>query len=318
MQDDDAPSFSPDDQTIALASEQISLPPTGSKPAPGLYLVATPIGNLEDITLRALRLLRHADVIACEDSRMTGKLLTLLGLGGKPLLPYHDHNDDRARPRLLEHLRKGAVVALVSDAGMPLISDPGYPLVRDCVAAGMTVTSVPGASAPLLALQLSGLPSERFTFAGFLPAKSAARRAALAEMVGWPTTLVFLESPHRLGECLADLLTILGDRPAAVARELTKLHEDVRRARLAVLAAHYAEDGRARGEVVLVVGGADPDQTAPAQNLDDLLRDALTRHSPRDAAAVVAAATGQPKRLVYARLLEMRHADQTDRDEESA
>jgi 16S rRNA (cytidine1402-2'-O)-methyltransferase len=266
-----------------------------------LYLVATPIGNLDDITLRAIKVLRQADLIACEDTRMTGKLLALLGLGGASLTPYHEHNADRARPALLARLRQGAVVALVSDAGTPLISDPGYRLVRDCVAEGLTVTGVPGASAVLTALQLSGLPSDRFLFAGFLPVKDGARRRTLAELATVPASLVFYESPRRLADTLAAMAGTLGARDVAVARELTKLHEEVRRGTLAELAGHYAEAGPPKGEVVIVVSPPGEAPPPDADSVEQALRTALETLSLRDAAARVAAATGLPKRDLYQR-----------------
>jgi len=274
-----------------------------SKPAGGLYLVATPIGNVGDISLRALEVLRGAAVVACEDTRVTGKLFALLGLAA-PLTPYHEHNAERARPALLARLREGQVVALVSDAGTPLVSDPGYRLVRACIDEGLPVTAVPGASAALTALQLAGLPTDRFLFAGFPPSRSAARRAALAEVAAVPATLVFYESARRLAEALGDMAAVLGDRRAAVARELTKLFEEVRRGTLAGLAAHYAAAGPPKGEVVIVVEG--PGAAAPvAADLDAALRAALRHASLRDAAATVAAATGLPRREVYARALEL-------------
>ncbi|WP_142849058.1 16S rRNA (cytidine(1402)-2'-O)-methyltransferase [Telmatospirillum sp. J64-1] len=276
----------------------------GSKPAAGLYLVATPIGNIRDITLRALDVLAGADLVACEDTRVTAKLLGLLGLKA-PLFAYHDHNADRAGPALLEKLRAGLAVALVSDAGTPLVSDPGFRLVRACVEEGIPVTSLPGPSAPLTALQLSGLPSDRFLFAGFLPNKSSARRTVLAELAGVPATLIFFESPHRLAESLEDMAAVLGGRDAAVARELTKLFEEVRRAPLPTLAAHYAEAGGPKGEVVVVVGPPGEAEAASAEDVDALLRDALADASVRDAAATVAAATGRPRREIYARALEL-------------
>lgn len=283
------------------AGSQPNQPPAGSKPAPGLYLVATPIGNLDDITLRAMKLLAGADLIACEDTRMTGKLLTLLGLGRPPMTAYHEHNAERARPALLARLRQGAAVALVSDAGTPLLSDPGFRLVRDCLAGQIPVTSLPGPSALLPALQLSGLPCDRFLFAGFLPPKSAARRRSLSELAAVPATLLFYESPRRLAAALADMADILGDRPAAVARELTKLHEELRRDLLSRLAIAYAEPPK--GEVVVVVGPPGAAPPATAESLDDQLTAALRRMSARDAAALVAAALGLPRRQVYSRAL---------------
>jgi len=273
---------------------------------PGLYLVATPIGNAADITLRALALLDQADLIACEDTRTSGTLLRRYGIAAK-LTPYHDHNAAEARPLLLRRLAEGAIVALISDAGTPLISDPGYKLVRDVVEAGLPVTALPGASSPLAALCLAGLPSDRFLFAGFPPAKAGAAETWLAELAQTEATLVLLESPQRLPDALARAAHILGgSREAAVARELTKKFEEVRRGSLDDLAAHYAEAGPPRGEVVLVIGP--PPQgsvAAAAQDLDAMLRQALQHASVSQAAASVAAASGRRKRDVYARALEI-------------
>ena len=276
------------------------------KPTAGLYLVATPIGNIGDITLRALELLRGADVVACEDTRVTGKLLARLGIR-TPTLPYHEHNAARMRPHLLERLGAGQAVALVSDAGTPLISDPGYKLVQGCVEAGVAVTALPGASAVLTALQLSALPTDRFLFCGFLPSKGGARRTAIEALAGVAATLVCYESAQRLPETLVDLLAGLGPRPAAVARELTKLFEEVRRGTLAELAAHYAAAGPPKGEVVVVIGAPTPLETQALDDagLDGALRRALTRASLRDAAAEVARLSGRPRREVYARALEL-------------
>ena len=280
----------------------------GSKPdeaaplAPGLYLVATPIGNLEDITLRALRVLGAADLVACEDTRVSGKLFAHYGITARRV-PYHEHNAEVMRPKLLARLEGGARVALVSDAGTPLVSDPGFKLVRAALERGIAVTAVPGASAPLAALSLAGLPCERFCFAGFLPAKAEARRTALGELGAVPATLVFFESAPRLTASLADMAAVLGDRPAAVARELTKLFEEVRRAPLAELAAHYREAGSPKGEIVVLVGPPAVAEAASAESLDAALTSALARLSVKDAAAAVAGALGLPRRAVYQRAL---------------
>jgi len=276
----------------------------GSKPAAGLYLVATPIGNLRDITLRALDVLAGADLIACEDTRVTGKLLRLLGLEGR-LTPYHDHNAEQARPGLLARLEQGAVVALVSDAGTPLVSDPGYRLVRACVERGIAVTALPGASAVLTGLQLSGLPVERFLFAGFLPPRGAKRRAALQELAAVPATLVVYEAPHRAAETLADMAAVLGEREAALARELTKMHEEVVRGRLGVLADRFAAVPP-RGEVVIVAAPPDADSAPTGETLEERLRQQIAAGtSLKDAAALVAAETGHPRRDVYALALRL-------------
>lgn len=277
----------------------------GSKPSPGLYLVATPIGNMGDISFRAVEILRGADVVACEDTRVSGKLMTRLGLD-RPLTPYHDHNADRAGPPLLERLKAGQVVALISDAGAPLVSDPGYGLVQACVAEGVAVTAIPGASATITALQLSGLPSNRFMFAGFLPPKSAARRTALREVATVPATLIFFESPNRLGESLADMVAVLGgERAAAVSRELTKLHEEVARGSLDQLAARYAGPPP-KGEIVVVVTPPSAAAAETPEDLDGRLRQAVADGaSLKDAAALVAAETGHPRREIYARALKL-------------
>jgi 16S rRNA (cytidine1402-2'-O)-methyltransferase len=270
----------------------------------GLCLVATPIGNAADISLRALRALETADVVACEDTRITGKLLALHGIKAS-MVPYHEHNAAKVRPTLMKRLKNGESVALVSDAGTPLINDPGYRLVTDCVEAGIAITAVPGASSVLTALQLSALPTDRFFFAGFLPNKSAARKKALAEITGVPGSLVFLESAKRLAASLSDMAEILGPRDAAIARELTKMFEEVRRGPLADLARHYAESGPPKGEVTIVVGPPVEGGEIGADELDRLLHEALTANTVRDAAALVATATGLSRRKVYGRALEL-------------
>jgi 16S rRNA (cytidine1402-2'-O)-methyltransferase len=268
--------------------------------------VATPIGNARDITLRALDVLGAADLVAAEDTRTTGNLLAMHGIKA-PLTAYHEHNAEAARPKLLAQLRAGAVIALVSDAGTPLVADPGWKLVRECVDEGIAVTALPGASALLTGLQLSGLPSDRFLFCGFLPPKSAARRSELAALAATPATLLFYEAPHRLAACLADMASVLGDRPAAVARELTKLFEEVRRAPLRELARHYAEVGAPKGEIVVAVGPPHPaDAALEGDALDAALRNALASMSLRDAADAVARSTGTPRRDVYARALALK------------
>jgi 16S rRNA (cytidine1402-2'-O)-methyltransferase len=275
--------------------------------APGLYLVATPIGSARDITLRALDILRSADVIAAEDTRQTRKLMEIHGiaLGGRSLVSYHDRNGPTQRPRLLRALAEGRSVALVSDAGTPLVADPGYRLVVEAIAAGLPVTAAPGPSALLAALAVAGLATDRFLFAGFLPPRAGARAAALATLAGVDATLVFYESPRRLPASLDAMAEALGsDRPAAVCRELTKRFEEVRRAPLGDLASHYRLAGAPKGEVVVVVG---PPLAAPPRTdmLDARLAEALGRLSLKDAAADVAAELGLPRRQVYARALEL-------------
>ncbi len=278
------------------------MPSKRPKIEPGLYLVATPIGNLRDITLRALDVLSAADRIVCEDSRVTRKLLTAYNLS-RPLVSYHEHNAEKVRPRLIQALQDGQSVALVSDAGTPLISDPGFKLVRGAQEAGLPVTSIPGPSAVLTALTLSGLPSDRFLFAGFLPAKAGARRKALGMLAAVRATLVFFESARRLPATLAAMSEVLGDRPAALTRELTKRFEEVRRGTIGELAAGIAAAGPPKGEVTLIVAGAAKDADVDADDLDSQLTAALKEASLRDAVSRVAAATGVPRKLVYRRAL---------------
>jgi 16S rRNA (cytidine1402-2'-O)-methyltransferase len=275
--------------------------------AGGLYLVATPIGHADDITLRALDILGRADLVVCEDTRHSGRLLARHGIKAR-LFAYHDHNAEAARPTLLRRLAEGEALALISDAGTPLISDPGYKLVRACIDQGLPVTVVPGPSALLAALLLSGLACDRFLFQGFLPPRQAERRRALAELAEVPASLVFFESPQRLAESLADMALMLGDRQAAVARELTKLFEEVRRGRLGELGEAYRMSGPPKGEVTVVVGPAEAG-ASPALDLDQALRAALQHQSVRDAAATVAAATGLARRQVYARALALAQGD---------
>ncbi len=277
------------------------------KVAAGLYIVATPIGNARDITLRALTVLAFADVVACEDTRTTNKLLAIHSIQTK-LTPYHEHNAARARPALIRRLKKGETVALVSDAGTPLVSDPGYRLVGEAVAAGIDVFPLPGASAVLAALAVSNLPTDRFFFQGFLPSRKTARRKVLAEIGSVPATLVIMESPKRLVASLADMADILGDRQAAVARELTKKFEEVRRGALAELAAYYEDQGAPRGEVVVVVAPGDGGGPAVVSDdeLDALLGAALGNMSLRDAAAMVSNETATPRKKTYARALKLR------------
>ncbi len=288
--------------TDALAPRK-PLPSSGI--LPGLHIVATPIGNMGDITLRALDVLRVVDLVACEDTRVFAKLARAHGLSA-PTIAYADATQDAAEPRILAALEAGKRVALVSDAGMPLISDPGYRLVRGALAGGHRVTCAPGASAVPMALALSGLPTDRFLFAGFLPAKSSDRRRTIGELAGVPATLVFFEAPHRLPESLAELAELLGERPAAVARELTKLYEEVRRGTLGELAAEYAENPDVRGEIVLVIGPPLADAAPDGETIDRALRTALAGASVKDAAAEVAARFGKQRREIYARALELK------------
>jgi 16S rRNA (cytidine1402-2'-O)-methyltransferase len=273
--------------------------------APGLHIVATPIGNLRDISFRALATLAAADAILAEDTRTSKTLLAHYGIS-TPLYPYHEHNAEQMRPKILGKLREGGKLALISDAGTPLVSDPGYKLVAEVVAQGLPVTGIPGPSAVLAALVLAGLPTDRFFFEGFLPPKAAARRGRLTELAAIPGTLVFFESPRRLAEMLSDAAAVLGERTGAVARELTKFYETVRRGPLSMLAAHYEGEEEARGEIVVVIGppGAET-ETAAGDAIGERLRIALAELSLKEAVAQVAAETGQPRRKVYARALEL-------------
>src|SRR5437763_7202389 len=254
---------------------------------PGLHLVATPIGNLRDITLRALEVLAAADLIACEDTRVTRKLLDHYAIA-TPLTPYHDHNAATARPKLMARLAAGAAVALVSDAGTPLVSDPGFKLVRAACEAGHAVTALPGPSAVLAALAVAGLPTNRFLFEGFLPPKQAQRRSRIAELARIPATLVLFESGPRIAAALADLAHGLGAREAAVCRELTKLHEEVRRGDLTTLAHDYGGGAETRGEFVVVVAPPDAQvSTTETADLDALLRQAPSRLSVKAAVGAI-------------------------------
>ncbi|HEX2841614.1 16S rRNA (cytidine(1402)-2'-O)-methyltransferase [Hyphomicrobium sp.] len=273
---------------------------------PGLYLVATPIGHLADMTLRAIATLARADVVYCEDTRHSRTLLAHYAIRA-PLRPYHEHNAEEQRPRILNELADGKVVALISDAGTPLVSDPGFKLVREAAAHGHAVVSVPGPSASLTALTVSGLPTDAFFFAGFLPAKEGARRTRLAELAAVPGTLVFFEAPTRTAATLADLAHVLGDREAAVARELTKLHEEVRRGSLSTLARDTAEEAL-KGEVVIVVGppaAGDVDDAA----IEASLARALETLSIRDASRMVSETLKVPKARVYDLALELKRRD---------
>jgi len=269
---------------------------------PGLYIVATPIGNLGDMTRRAVDTLERCDAVACEDTRVTGKLLKHLGIS-KPLWRYDDHSGDNDRQRLMDAMQTRAI-ALASDAGTPLVSDPGYRLVREAKAAGVAVTSIPGPSAPVVALTLAGLPSDRFLFAGFIPAKDKARREVLEELASLRATLVFFETAPRLAKSLAAIDEVLPGREVAVARELTKLHEECRTGTASELKAHYAAHPP-RGEIVLLIGPP-AERAAESFDADALLREALESEKPSQAASQVARATGLDRKVLYARALELR------------
>jgi 16S rRNA (cytidine1402-2'-O)-methyltransferase len=285
------------------------------RPAPGLYLVATPIGNLADVTLRALATLAGADYVLCEDTRVTAKLLDRYQIS-TTLKPYHDHNAAKVRPGILDELGNGAAIALVSDAGTPLISDPGWKLVREARSAGIYVTIIPGASAALAAMTISGLPTDRFMFGGFLPPRSAARRAALHPLVAIPATLVFYETAPRIAATLADLAAVLGERVTVIAREITKLHEEVLSGTPSELAAAIAARGGLKGELCLLVAppeaGAGPhDATA----IDAALRTALADHPASQAAAAVARRFGLSRQDVYRRAIALQRGDEPDEAE---
>jgi 16S rRNA (cytidine1402-2'-O)-methyltransferase len=275
--------------------------------APGLYVTATPIGNARDITLRALDVLAGCDVIAAEDTRVSAKLLAIHGLS-RPLTPYNDHNGARERPKLLARLRNGARIALISDAGTPLISDPGYKLVREALGEGIAVHVVPGASATLTALALGGLPTDRFMFVGFLPAKTGERGTVLAELKDVRATLIFFESAQRLSESLAQMVEVLGDRAAAVTRELTKMHEEVRRSTLSFLAEQYTSEPAPKGEVTILVGPP-PQKHADTARIDALLDRALPFMPVRAAAELIGEALGLPRKEIYRRALDKKNDD---------
>jgi 16S rRNA (cytidine1402-2'-O)-methyltransferase len=268
---------------------------------PGLYIVATPIGNLSDLSPRAAETLRHADHILAEDKRVTAKLLAHAGARA-PMTVYHDHSSDEDRRRTLNMLAIKAV-ALVSDAGTPLISDPGYKLVRAARAAGHPIFTIPGPCAAIAALTVAGLPTDRFLFAGFLPAKTKARRDAIGELAGMRASLIFYESGPRLGDSLADLSSCLGPRDAAVVREISKLHEECVTGTLVQLAERY-DQAPPKGEIVIVVGPP-PEREASEQDVDVALRESLASLSPSRAAADVAERLGIPRKRAYARALEL-------------
>ncbi len=272
---------------------------------PGLYIVATPIGNLSDLSPRAAATLAQANVIAVEDSRVTAKLLRHIGIK-RAMIPYHDHNADQMRPALIDRMASEAVV-LVSDAGTPLISDPGFKLVRDARAAGRNVVTIPGPCAAIAALTLSGLPSDRFLFIGFLPEKAKARADAIAEIADIRATLIFYESGKRLAKTLTALASELGERPAAVAREITKMFEECVDGSLSSLAARYA-DAPPKGEIVIIVGPPGAAEPASAADGDAALIEAMTRLSPAKAASEVAKRLGLDRRTLYDRAMALPRA----------
>ncbi|CAN5553267.1 16S rRNA (cytidine(1402)-2'-O)-methyltransferase [soil metagenome] len=290
----------PPARTFAISGHLLTAP----KAAPGLHLVATPIGNLGDITIRALETLAGVDIIACEDTRITRRLTERYSISGT-LKQYHEHNAEQARPKILEKLAQGASIALVSDAGTPLISDPGFKLVREVTAAGFSVIALPGPSSVLAALAVAALPTDRFFFEGFLPSRQMARRARLTELSRIDATLVMFDSGNRVQDTLADLADIMATRDAAICRELTKMHEEVRRAKVSELAA-VAGELETRGEFVVVIGPPAAGAQLMAQtDLDEMLRASLQQSSVKDAVAQAVEVSGRPRREIYARALEL-------------
>ena len=275
-----------------------------------LILVSTPIGNLSDISNRAIETLNDADIIACEDTRTSAQLFSLIGVKAKKLIPYHEHNADSARPKIISFLEQGLTVALVSDAGTPLISDPGYRLVRECHQKGITVTTVPGANAVLSALQLSGLPSDAFLFAGFLPNKKTARQDTLQKHKNVAATLIFYETANRLIASLEDILEVLGNREIAVVREITKKFEEFKSDSVENLLTFYQQYGAPKGEIVLVIDRAQ--ETTDIENIDELIKKTLKNHSTKDTALLVSKATGLHKKEVYQKVLEYQNAQEKE------
>ena len=270
-----------------------------------LILVSTPIGNLSDISKRAIETLNEADIIACEDTRTSASLFNLIGVKAKKLIPYHEHNADKARPKIIKYLEQGLTVALVSDAGTPLISDPGFRLVRECRQLGLKVTTVPGANAVLSALQLSGLPSDAFLFAGFLPTKQSARKSHLMTFKSVSATLIFYETANRLIDSLSDILSVFGDREIAVVREITKKFEETKTGSVSNLIHFYEENGAPKGELVLVI---DRERDKKEQiNIEELILQMLQTNSTKDTAEIVSKISGVPKKEIYKKALELQH-----------
>ena len=273
--------------------------------AAGLYLVATPIGNLRDISFRALDILASADVILCEDTRVTSKLLTHFGIS-TPKSIYNDHSDSGKRAKIFKDILEGGkAIALVSDAGMPLVSDPGYRLVKEALEQNINITSAPGASAPLMALQLSGLPSDAFAFIGFMPHKSGGRKSMLEKYKNFEGSLIIFEGPSRVAASLKDMQTVLGNRQAVVARELTKYYEEIAHGTLEDLSGKYENEGAPKGEIVIVI--APPEEIEYGQaEVEELLKKALEKMRVKEAAAFVSEQTGIPKKDLYQKALELK------------
>lgn len=275
---------------------------------PGFYLVATPIGNLRDITFRALDILSSVDLIICEDTRVTGKLMQAYGFK-KKMQVYNDHATQGQREALIKGVQNGLSVAVLSDAGTPMLSDPGYKLIRLAIENNLYITSIPGPNAALPALQLSGLPTDQFSFLGFLPSKSVARKAVLQKWEAVPSTLVLYETGPRLIDSLTDMKLVLGNRQAAVVREITKIYEESKRGTLADLISHYRESGAPKGEIVIVLGEA-VEEIISTESIETQLKKALQTMSVRDAAEVVSKATGKPKKTIYTLALKLGSAIQ--------
>ena len=292
--------------TIAIAQKI-------DKPSPGLYIVSTPIGNLRDITLRALDVLNTADVIACEDTRVTGKLLNAYGIK-TPMSSYHEHNAGKMRSGIISQIESGDVVALVSDAGTPLISDPGYKLVQECLDKGVLVTATPGASAILGALSISGVTTDRFSFGGFIPQKKKAKQDFLSEWKTVHGTLVFYESAKRLIAGIEGIKDVFGDVSIVVARELTKKFEEVKRGTASELLGYYQSQGAPRGEIVLIIQNEGKSQNFSIEEIDGLIFEALNEQElhVKDVAVSVALQTGKSKKEIYARVIELRDADKNE------
>lgn len=284
--------------------------PVNTRLAPGLYLVATPIGNARDITLRSLDILANADVLAAEDTRSLKRLLEIHGiaLNGRPVLAYHDHNGGKMRPRIMADLAEGKSVAYASEAGTPMISDPGFDLLRGAIEEGHPATAAPGVAAVIMALTVAGLPTDRFLFAGFLPNASGARKKTLTELAGVPATLAFYESPKRIAGMLGDAAEVLGgDRKAVVCRELTKKFEEARRGTLSELASYYGEN-TAKGEIVVLIDRGHSENISES-DVTTALEEALKTMSVRDASDFVAKMLGQPRRPIYQQAMKMRNDD---------
>ena len=307
MPQDNSSSSPPSSSGASSKSQGRSIPhgaaPRAMPMKPGFYLVATPIGNLRDITFRALDTLSSVDLIICEDTRVTGKLMNAYGFK-KKMQVYNDHATDHQREALIDAVEQGKSVAVLSDAGTPLVSDPGYKLVRGAVARGLYVTSIPGPNAALPALQLSGLPTDQFSFLGFLPPKTTARQQALQKWEAAPGTLIVYETGPRLLNSLQDMRVVLGNREAAVTRELTKMYEEVQRGTLSDLILYYSNKPAPKGEIAVVIGHAVA-EVISTESIEKQLIRALEKMSVRDAAEMVAQATGKPKRAIYTLALKL-------------